>query len=303
MQLYFHDVGLDGANRDFPKTVFGDVSISDIISHMPQDIQVEAERALCQEFPSGFCNVWGVPAGAKSVIHNLSHGDAMLLIKTTGGGGEIPALCIVKGFWRSQMPELSKFLWNSTRFPFVFFFKTINIDLSWVQFKQDVQYLPKYRPSGKVSRVKTERLAQFGGAKGYVSHLTQNDYSSNTLPTPAVKETSPENEYLEGIRKLKEIEFFNRNVDLVKAAKQHYGYVCQACGFDFEKTYGILGINFIECHHKTPLSESDTEVKTKLEDVCVLCSNCHRMVHRTTPALEVETLRKILLSLRLQTTD
>jgi predicted HNH restriction endonuclease len=30
---------------------------------------------------------------------------------------------------------------------------------------------------------------------------------------------------------------------------RHYGFVCQSCGFDFEKTYGELGKNFIHVHH------------------------------------------------------
>ncbi|MGC0117583.1 hypothetical protein [Pseudoalteromonas piscicida] len=32
MQLFFHDVGLKGAQADFPKTIFGDIAISDIIA-------------------------------------------------------------------------------------------------------------------------------------------------------------------------------------------------------------------------------------------------------------------------------
>ncbi len=35
MQLFFHDVGLKGANADFPKTVFGEVAVSDIVEHCP----------------------------------------------------------------------------------------------------------------------------------------------------------------------------------------------------------------------------------------------------------------------------
>jgi len=55
-------------------------------------------------------------------------------------------------------------------------------------------------------------------------------------------------------------------------------------GFDFESKYGDLGQNFIEVHHKRPLSQL-TENKTfsfdVFKDFDVLCANCHRMIHRT----------------------
>ena len=54
---------------------------------------------------------------------------------------------------------------------------------------------------------------------------------------------------------------------------------CEVCGFDFEKKYGSLGAGFIEVHHKKPVSEG--EHITDLEnDLVMLCSNCHRMIHR-----------------------
>ncbi|WP_237769905.1 hypothetical protein [Vibrio parahaemolyticus] len=102
MQLFFHDVGLKGANADFPKTVFGEVAVSDIVEHCPSHLQAEIEDKLLAEFPDGWCNVWGVPDGAKSVIRQLKVDDVMLLIKTTGGDGEMPALCHVKAFGKSS---------------------------------------------------------------------------------------------------------------------------------------------------------------------------------------------------------
>ena len=77
-------------------------------------------------------------------------------------------------------------------------------------------------------------------------------------------------------------------------AKQHYGYLCMACGFNFEVIYGRLGHEYIECHHLNPLSErpgnEGKRTLTKIEEVAVLCANCHRMVHRRRPALSLEEL-------------
>ncbi len=59
--------------------------------------------------------------------------------------------------------------------------------------------------------------------------------------------------------------------------------VCEACGFDFGKVYGDVGRNFIEAHHMKPVSEMKEGDKTQIEDMAMLCSNCHRMVHRIRP--------------------
>ncbi|WP_433709127.1 HNH endonuclease [Paenibacillus illinoisensis] len=44
--------------------------------------------------------------------------------------------------------------------------------------------------------------------------------------------------------------------------------------------YGRLGQKFIEAHHKKKLSDMVPGETTKVEDLVMLCSNCHRMIHR-----------------------
>lgn len=87
----------------------------------------------------------------------------------------------------------------------------------------------------------------------------------------------------ESLRNLREHKRIERNKKLAARAKKAHGYACKACGFDFEKKYGALGAGFIEAHHLTPLSELKGE-KILLDpkrDFTVLCSNCHRMIHRS----------------------
>ncbi|MGW8180014.1 MAG: HNH endonuclease [bacterium] len=55
---------------------------------------------------------------------------------------------------------------------------------------------------------------------------------------------------------------------------------CKVCGFDFKETYGDLGEGFIECHHATPLSELQPGSKTRLQDLALVCANCHWRLHR-----------------------
>lgn len=106
-------------------------------------------------------------------------------------------------------------------------------------------------------------------------------------------------DYVESRRLARERYYFARNPALVRAAKDRYGYVCQVCDFDFEARYGDLGKRYIECHHKTPLSERPEEEQidgaaTGVDDVAVVCANCHRMLHRRRPALTVDDLKAFL---------
>ena len=54
---------------------------------------------------------------------------------------------------------------------------------------------------------------------------------------------------------------------------------CEVCGFDFEEVYGKLGAGYIEVHHKKPVSEGE-RITDLNNDLVMLCSNCHRMIHR-----------------------
>ena len=66
---------------------------------------------------------------------------------------------------------------------------------------------------------------------------------------------------------------------------------CEACGFDFSIAYGKRGQGFIECHHTKPVSDLREGEKTHLDDLALLCANCHRMVHAQRPWLALEELR------------
>jgi len=108
-------------------------------------------------------------------------------------------------------------------------------------------------------------------------------------------------EYHEGKRKERETYFFARNPKLVREAKKLHKFKCQACEFEFKDKYGEFGKNYIECHHENVLSERpekdwSKDVKTTIDDVKVLCANCHRMVHHKRPALKFVELIELLKS-------
>lgn len=72
------------------------------------------------------------------------------------------------------------------------------------------------------------------------------------------------------------------------------GSVCQICGFDFHKTYGDIGRNYIEAHHTKPVSEMKEGDVTRIEDLAMVCANCHRMLHRKKPLLKPHDLKNYL---------
>ena len=78
------------------------------------------------------------------------------------------------------------------------------------------------------------------------------------------------------------------------ALKLHGCLKCEACSFDFKNTYGSRGARFIEAHHIRPVHTLVPGTKTRLEDLVLLCSNCHRMVHVQRPWLTIQELKQLL---------
>jgi len=52
------------------------------------------------------------------------------------------------------------------------------------------------------------------------------------------------------------------------------------CNFDFETIYGELGKDFAHVHHLKPLADRESPSETSLDDLAVVCTNCHSMIHR-----------------------
>ena len=86
-----------------------------------------------------------------------------------------------------------------------------------------------------------------------------------------------------------------------RKVKKALGYTCQICEFNFKKKYGDISLSkkkeeFIEAHHKMMLSSlpKGEVVKFSIEDFAVLCSNCHKMVHKKNPPYTIDEMKIIL---------
>ncbi|MBT2663609.1 HNH endonuclease [Bacillus sp. ISL-45] len=111
--------------------------------------------------------------------------------------------------------------------------------------------------------------------------------------------TEDDEGFPEGNRVLKQHLIRERNPEVINLAKgrflqMHGKYFCEVCGFDFVEHYGEIGEGYIEGHHTKPVSEMGETGLTMVEDIAIICSNCHRMLHRKRPWLSISELKQIL---------
>lgn len=90
--------------------------------------------------------------------------------------------------------------------------------------------------------------------------------------------------FAEGIPLSSFITRSERHRGLRKAALAHYGEKCMACGFE------PIVLRQLEVHHLFPLADRGPD-NTKLEEVAVLCRNCHGWAHSETPPIPLDRLK------------
>lgn len=180
MDFFLHYVGRSGSARDFPKTVFTDRPTSLVLENVHDDHPEKGYllSRLGGAFPAGRWNCWGVPQGASTAIRRLSEGDIFLLMETHADRGPIPALGEVEVYVPQRFPGLSRALWGERGFPYIFFFRTLPLDLTWPELRHRLGYEPTYKgPIGQVQRLSEGRVAHAGGPAGLKAWLL-----SKTLP-------------------------------------------------------------------------------------------------------------------------
>jgi 5-methylcytosine-specific restriction protein A len=119
------------------------------------------------------------------------------------------------------------------------------------------------------------------------------------LRSPAIEgdEPSTGDEFDEDHTRFKAHRRIERNPTVSKRVKAAQGFVCRACGFDFRVAYpGVVENEFIEAHHLVPISQLKGQKvrRDPIKDFAVLCSNCHRMIHRASEPSDLEAFKKAL---------
>lgn len=88
---------------------------------------------------------------------------------------------------------------------------------------------------------------------------------------------------------------YERNIYARNECLKYYGFSCKVCEFNFEKTYGGIGKNFIHVHHLNPISLIGNETSINpISDLRPICPNCHSMIHRRKIPYSIEEMKEIL---------
>ena len=142
----------------------------------------------------------------------------------------------------------------------------------------DRTFLPVRVPIGGTQMFTIRRLF-----KSDLLKLTQARVERET----ALKRT----EAIEGAPSKREAQFRKRNAALIAAKKAHSDYRCEVCTFNFEERYGSLGREFIVAHHVEPIGSRRGASRTSLNDIKLVCANCHAMIHKEDPPISLSKLR------------
>lgn len=130
---------------------------------------------------------------------------------------------------------------------------------------------------------------------GYFKEKSQKKANEKLLDNDKNTFYLPEDEISEGKLTTTSVKARKRSAKLRQYAldyhKKRGDLYCSVCEFDFEKTYGELGKDYIEFHHIEPISvyEEDGKIKNLEEakkNLVPLCSNCHKILHRNNIAWE-----------------
>jgi hypothetical protein len=100
----------------------------------------------------------------------------------------------------------------------------------------------------------------------------------------------------EGDKYKSEREFRRRNAFLIALKKSNSDYRCEICNTLYEENYGNIGHEFIIAHHLKPIGARAKSSLTRLQDIALVCSNCHDMLHKSVPPIDIAKLREIIKS-------
>lgn len=105
--------------------------------------------------------------------------------------------------------------------------------------------------------------------------------------------------YTEGTPNQVIITKYERNPAARKECLGHYGFSCFVCDFNFEKTYGEIGREFIHIHHLEQISTKKATYNVNpIHDLRPVCPNCHAMIHKRMPAYSIEEMKEIIWQMK-----
>ena len=155
---------------------------------------------------------------------------------------------------------------------------------------------------GHVSKMDREVWGEFGENPTQTKEMADLIRKGIELVQELEAQPSEDEEYIEG-RIVTETHLRReRNPKLRKKLLEQRigrgGLICDICSCVPSSPIAECAEAMFEAHHILPLAAS-TERKTKLEDMALLCANCHRMIHRAIALqkrwIKIDDARELLL--------
>ena len=189
------------------------------------------------------------------------------------------------------------------------------ITIQTVEDKYNRQLRPDIKTTEEFDHIMEDWLVNNSGTLKAILHKHSVDSGDTVLIDETFSNTSEEDgllgdefdynpisdEFKEGKKRLKLHLSRERNRSLVNDAKAKWlqegcgDIKCHICEFSFLQTYEERGRGFIEAHHIIPISSLESDTPMKVSDLAPVCSNCHRIIHRSKPWLSVNEIKKIIL--------
>lgn len=157
-----------------------------------------------------------------------------------------------------------------------------------------------------LSGEKTQKILKGSKTKGNFGLLIHRIYGGRVTEIPlgqfarienwftndAKKKREWKMEAEEGQEDTAERKFRKRCSGLIAQKKRNSDYRCEVCHMSFQELYGDRGKEYITVHHRHPIAMRSEPSKTTLDDLNLVCSNCHAMLHHGN-LLTVRQLRRI----------
>ena len=163
--------------------------------------------------------------------------------------------------------------------------RNANLDVAW----------DSLRASGRP--VSTSSAAKLRGL--WQHHLAGVGRRSSVVRGFLPEEVVAPARFTEGATQTVSINAYERNSAARQACIDHYGYTCVVCGHSMADLYGGVAEDIVHVHHLKDLATIGEKYEVDpIADLRPVCPNCHAVLHTETPALDVDTLRKIVVKHR-----
>lgn len=144
-------------------------------------------------------------------------------------------------------------------------------------FEKVVQKINALQMSGKYYKFKNDDNPK----EMYQLIVDNNKSSENTKANSDIYPDEVDSSLSEGTKTKVYVNKFERNQKARKLCLEHYGYNCQTCSFNFEKTYGEIGKDSMHVHHIIPISKIRINYQVHpINDLIPVCPNCHLILHK-----------------------